>query len=120
LRTDKRVTETRAAGATADLTDPIWTVEHIAGCFHIKVVTAREYTYRAFAAPGDSPPTGAGTSGSGPTCSLIHRPPAARRRRESAAAERTHAPAATLTAPAKNPRSYRQRPNTVAQARSGA
>ncbi len=29
-----------------DLDDPVWTVQHLAACFHVTVDTAREYTYR--------------------------------------------------------------------------
>lgn len=29
-----------------DLTDPVWTIQHLAACFHVTVDTAREYTYR--------------------------------------------------------------------------
>lgn len=33
-------------------TDPIWTIEHVAGVLHVATDTAREYTYRAdFPAP---------------------------------------------------------------------
>ena len=35
-----------AAQTTFDLQDPIYTIEHVAAMFHVKVDTAREYTYR--------------------------------------------------------------------------
>jgi hypothetical protein len=34
------------------LSDPVWTIQHLATCFHVSVDTAREYTYR-----GDFPGT---------------------------------------------------------------
>jgi hypothetical protein len=36
-----------AAQTTFDLQDPIYTIEHVAAMFHVKVDTAREYSYRA-------------------------------------------------------------------------
>lgn len=29
-----------------DLTDPVWTIQHLSACLHVSVDTAREYTYR--------------------------------------------------------------------------
>ena len=35
-----------------DLSDPIWTIDHVAAALSVSVDTAREYTYRAdFPAP---------------------------------------------------------------------
>jgi predicted DNA-binding transcriptional regulator AlpA len=53
------VTTTNSASAAPDLSDPIWTVEHIAHCFHIEVDTTREYTARDdFPAPRRLSPGG--------------------------------------------------------------
>ena len=35
-----------AAPTPFDLRDPVYTIEHVAAMFHVKVDTAREYTYR--------------------------------------------------------------------------
>ena len=39
-------TTSDATSVAPDLTDPIWTIEHVARCFHRSVDTAREYTGR--------------------------------------------------------------------------
>ena len=39
-------TTANASSVTPDQTDPIWTIEHIARCFHLSVDRAREYTGR--------------------------------------------------------------------------
>lgn len=37
---------TNPALTPVDIHDPVYTIEHVAALFHIKVDTAREYTYR--------------------------------------------------------------------------